>query len=345
MKKLTPAELNAFCEQVALMLGSGLALYDGLESMAESAKDTPAAELYRELSDRMSEVGSLYKILKDDGRWPRYLVEMVGIGERAGCLEEVMKKLAEYYEREDAFKAAIKTAIIYPIVLGVMMLVVLVVVIVRVLPVFSRLFRHMGTGETDYAQLTMRWGQIAGWSAVGLVGVATIFALTCAILMCTSARDSTVKMLKKTFKPIRNVGARLSITRATSVLSMLLSSGFPMEEALDLLPRVMEDEGAIDTMVRLRDRVKKGMPLTDALIASDLFDPMRCTLLRISTKMGNLSETIDRIAYTYQREADESIERLIAVVEPVTVAALCTILGIILLSLMAPMANLIAGIY
>ena len=61
-KGLSAAELSTFCGQVALILEAGLPLYDAL---------------------------------KTDGRWPEYLVEMVGIGERSGQLEKVMRGLEE----------------------------------------------------------------------------------------------------------------------------------------------------------------------------------------------------------------------------------------------------------
>ena len=91
---LSAAELSMFCGQVALILEAGLPLYDGMETLAEGEKNDSHADIYQAASRGVTETGSLYDSLKADGRWPEYLVEMVGIGERSGHLESVMRGLA-----------------------------------------------------------------------------------------------------------------------------------------------------------------------------------------------------------------------------------------------------------
>ena len=87
-KKKAPAsaEISSFCSQVALILGAGLPLYDGMETLAETSKGSEFADMYAEASKGVTETGSLYEALKRDGRWPAYLVEMTGIGEQTGYL-------------------------------------------------------------------------------------------------------------------------------------------------------------------------------------------------------------------------------------------------------------------
>ena len=90
--------------------------------------------MYQAASKGVTETGSLYQALKQDSRWPVYLVEMVGIGEQTGQLESVMNGLAEYYGREDRIRSAVVSAVTYPLVLSVMLvLIVGIIVLVRVL--------------------------------------------------------------------------------------------------------------------------------------------------------------------------------------------------------------------
>ena len=89
--RLSAAELSNFCGQVALILEAGLPLYDGMETLAGADSSSANAELYQAASRGVTNTGSLYEALKADGRWPDYLVEMVGIGEHSGQLEKVMR--------------------------------------------------------------------------------------------------------------------------------------------------------------------------------------------------------------------------------------------------------------
>ena len=120
---ISSAELSIFCGQVALILEAGLPLYDGMETLAETEKDNGNADMYQVASKGVTETGSLYDSLKGDSRWPSYLVEMVGIGERSGQLDKVMRGLETYYAREDRIRSSVVKAVTYPMVLGVMLVV------------------------------------------------------------------------------------------------------------------------------------------------------------------------------------------------------------------------------
>ena len=120
-RELDSAELSSFCSQVALILSAGLPLYDGMETLAETTKGSEYADLYENASKAVNETGSLYQALQRDDRWPTYLVEMTGIGEQTGQLENVMNDLSEYYAREDRIRSSVIGAVTYPLVLGVML--------------------------------------------------------------------------------------------------------------------------------------------------------------------------------------------------------------------------------
>jgi len=341
----SPAELNAFCAQVALMLGSGLPLYDGLEALAESAKGTPEAEFYHLMSENALETGSLYETLKRMGGFPRYLVEMTGVGERAGCLEKVMCGLALHYERENRIQSAIRSAITYPVMLGMMMMVVVLVMIVKVLPVFQRVLASMGVVLTESGRWMMRAGVIAGWTVLVLVCLMVAMVLVCVLLSRTAARERTFGTLKKLFPVFARLSRKLSSARAASVLSMLLSGGFPLSEALDLLPGVIDDAGAAKAVDTLRERMNRGDAFTDALAESELFEPLHGRMIRMGAAAGREDEVMDRLAKTYEEEAEDGVANLVAIIEPTLVALLCIVIGAILMAVMMPMAGIISSIF
>ena len=77
-KKISGAELSNFCGQVALILEAGLPLYDGMQTLAGADAKSSNADMYQAASRGVTETGSLYDALREDGRWPKYLVEMAG---------------------------------------------------------------------------------------------------------------------------------------------------------------------------------------------------------------------------------------------------------------------------
>ena len=339
-----PAELSAFCSQVALMLGSGMALYDGMEALANAAQGSAEAELYKSVSEGVTETGSLYEALKNDGRWPVYLTEMAAIGERTGRLEEVMNGLAEYYEREGRIRRAIVSAITYPIVLGVMMLLIVLVMILMVLPVFRRVLGSMGVAMTASGEMMMNLGVTVGWVVLAIVGIVVICVLACVILMGTGAREKTLEFLRRIFPPLNRISGRLASSRTASVLSMMLSGGFPLEEALQMVPAVLPDRAAANEVAAIRDKMGDGTSFADAVSQSKLFDPLHSRMIRMGVEAGREDQVMFKIAATYEEEVEEGIAGLVSIIEPSLVALLSIVIGAVLLSVMLPMAGIISSI-
>ena len=339
-----PAELSAFCSQVALMLGSGMALYDGMEALANAAQGSAEAELYKSVSDAVTETGSLYEALKSDGRWPAYLTEMAAIGERTGRLEEVMNGLAEYYEREGRIRRAIVSAITYPVVLGVMMLMIVLVMILMVLPVFRRVLGSMGVAMTASGEMMMNIGTNVGWCVLVLVGIVVICVLACVILMRTNAREKTLNFLKGIFPPLNRIIGRLSASRTASVLSMMLSGGFPLEEALQMVPSVLPDASAAAEVKAIREKMEDGTSFADAVSQSRLFDPLHSRMIRMGVEAGREDQVMVKIAATYEEEVEDGIAGLVSIIEPSLVALLSIVIGAVLLSVMLPMAGIISSL-
>ena len=184
-KKISSAELSIFCGQVALILEAGLPLYDGMETLAGADKESENAEMFRKASEGVTATGSLYEALKSDNRWPEYMVEMVGIGERSGHLESIMRGLESYYAREDRIRSSVVSAVTYPILLSVLLAVIVFILLWRVLPVFRRVLESMGVGLNETGAAMMKLGETVGWIVMVLVVVMVIAAITIIILLRT----------------------------------------------------------------------------------------------------------------------------------------------------------------
>ena len=341
---ISALELSGFCAEIALMLGSGMALYDGMEALAQTYENSGNAKLYASVSKGVTETGSLYEALKADGRWPTYMVEMTGIGERTGRLEEVMNGLAEYYERESRIRRAIVSAITYPVVLGVMMLLIVLIMILQVMPVFQRVLGSMGVAMTASGSLMMNIGTGIGWTMLVIVGVVVLAVLTCVILTRTSMKDKVLNGLRNMFVPVRNLSRKLASSRVASVLSMMLSGGFPLEESLELVPSVLNDNVAAGEVETLRKKMEDGTSFSDALTGSSLFDEMYNRMIRMGVAAGREDQVMERIARVYEEQVEDDIANLVSIIEPTLVALLSIVIGAILLSVMLPMAGIITSI-
>ena len=342
---MSSEELSSFCDQIALMLNSGMTLRDGIQMLSEDElKEGAKNHPYTDLLGIVEETGSLYEAMKaHEDRWPQYMLEMVGIGEETGRLEDIMVNLSNYYQREGRIRSAAVSAITYPLVLGVMLVVIIGILLWKVLPVFNRVLESLGVSNTG-DNFLMRFGSIAGWAVLGLIGVLVLFALIVIILLKTPYREKTLRFLRNLFPPVRRITEKLSSARVAGILGLMLSSGFPMDAALEMAPAALTDQDAIDKVNLIRDHMANGESFSEALSKSGLFADFHNRMLKIGAASGHEPQVMTKIAEIYEEQVEDDLARLISIIEPTLVALLCIVIGAVLLSVMLPMAGVLGSL-
>lgn len=341
---LSSAELSSFCGQVALILESGVPLYDGMETLAGADSRSANADLYASASQAVTATGSLYEALQADKRWPEYLVEMVGIGEQSGQLETVMRGLEEYYAREDRIRSSIVSAITYPVVLGVMLIVIVLILLWRVLPVFRRVLGSMGIAMTQTGATLMNIGTALGWIVLVIVALVLIAVIVAVILMRTGHRDRVLGALRKVVPSMGRLQKKLSASRVAGVLSMMLAGGFPTGEALEMTSKVLEDKSAAMKVNEIRAKLEEGQTFADAVTGTEIFEELQNRMITMGAATGREDQVLGKIAKLNEEQAEEDISRLVGIIEPTLVALLAIIIGAVLLSVMMSMAGILTSL-
>lgn len=341
-RKLSPEELSSFCEQIALMLDSGMTLYDGIEMLA--AEEGEGESLYGTLLAGMQNSGSLYEALRQGEGWPQYMVQMVGIGEETGRLEDIMQALTQYYEREGRIRSAASSAITYPLVLGAMLVVIILVLLWRVLPVFNRVLDSLGVGSTESGAVLMNLGATVGWVVLVLIGILGIAAMVCLLLMKTACKEKVLHLLQRLFPPLMKINRKLSSARVASMLSLMLSGGYPMESALEMAPYALTDKEAAQRVEGVRTAMENGATFTEALGQSKLFEDFYTRMIRVGAASGHEPQVMAKIAAIYEEQVEDGFTRLVGIIEPTLVALLSVVIGAILLSVMLPMAGILSNL-
>ncbi|MBQ6646251.1 MAG: type II secretion system F family protein [Clostridia bacterium] len=339
---LSAQELSSFCGQVALILEAGLPLYDGMETLAGADKNSDNADMYASASKGVTETGSLYDALKSDDRWPDYLVEMVGIGEKSGQLDKVMRGLEEYYAREARIRQSLVSAVTYPLVLGAMLVVIVLILLWRVLPVFKRVLNSMGIAATN--STLMNVGAALGWIVLVLVVLAAIAVIAALVLLRTKHREKVLGIVLRFFPSIKRLNRRLSASRVAGVLSMMLSGGFPTDEALEMTGKVLSDRDAAAKVEQIRAKLESGETFADSITQTELFDELHNRMITMGSATGKEDQVLAKLAALYEEQVEDDITRLVSIIEPTLVALLSIVIGAVLLSVMLPMAGILSSL-
>lgn len=343
-KLLSSDDISIFCAQIALILKSGIPLNEGIVAISENIEEKNGKAVISQISDTVANNGELHSALEQSGVFPDYMVNMVRIGEKTGKLEPVMDSLSYYYEREDDLKKRIQSAILYPTILVLMMCAVLTVLIVKVLPIFNDVFASLGSDMPVIATQLMNFGTSLGKYAYVILLVLAVLIVGLFYYAQTSVGTQRVGNLLSKLFFTRKLTAKIAAARFASVMSMMFSSGYHTDEALELASLIVNHTAVKQKVMNCRDLINKGHSFSDAVTQTQIFSGIYGRMVSIGVKTGSIDEVMKRLANIYNDQADEAIDKTVALVEPTLVGILCIVIGIILLTVMLPLMGIMSSI-
>lgn len=339
--RLEADELSILCEQISLILRSGLPLHDGVEALCENYRHTRLADRFEALNQTVLSTGSLYHGIVEAGIFPKYMSEMANIGERTGELDTVMNGLSLYYQREAKIRRAIVNAVTYPLILIAMMAALIAILVTRVLPIFEDVFRSLGidTASNPWISAGVGIGKV-----VLLVAGALIIIMLLVLLLMRADRSGHVRaFVYRHIAPMRRIQDQISASRFTSVMAMMLKSGFPLDESLALVGGVVSNAEVARRVEQCRASMQAGMAFPDAVEALGMFETLHCRMIRVGFQAGQTDQVMKKLAEIYEDKVDNAITRAVSLIEPSLVALMSVIIGAILLAVMLPLLSLMGG--
>ena len=327
--KLTNLEIASFCSEMAMILKSGISSLEGVDLLREDAQTKAEKELLDEIYQSVMNTGRLDQALEETKVFPEYLIRMTQIGEETGTLDEVMESLAEHYDREEAIRRSVRSAISYPLLMIGMMLVIIIILMTKVMPVFDQVFRQFGQEMTGFSRgILLAGNALSRYSAVFAVLLAVI---VCAGIYFTKTESGRKKMY--------HIGSRFA-----GGMSLALKSGLTPEQGMEFSENLIEDDDFRKKIAECKADMENGTDIAEALVKAGIFTGVYARMTSIAGKAGMMDEMMGRIADECEEEVDEKLSSMIAVLEPTLVIILSVIVGTILLSVMLPLLGIMSGL-
>jgi len=219
------------------------------------------------------------------------------------------------------------------------------VIIINVLPIFNDVFNQMGTQMSSFAVGIMEFGQIlSGASTVIFVSVCILIIFIALSYTVASVRLSMVSFFKNAFGE-KGIFKRISSARFAFAMAMAIESGIDADDSITMAARVT---GGGEILMKSAQKCKKllaeGAKLGDALTESGMFTSKNNRMLSIAQQTGTLPDVMGTIAQRSEETIRDEIDSMISKIEPTLVILTSTIVGIILLSVMLPLVNIMSTI-
>ena len=320
-------EIAAFCDQLSMIVSAGIPIYEGISILQEDAPEEETAEILSVISNSLDHGSSFCDALRETNVFPKYVLDMIGIGELAGKLEEVLNALTGYYKREESIQNSIKNAVTYPLLMIAMMLAVILVLIAKVLPVFHQIYMELGSDLTGFAGAMMRFSDALNQY---LFVIVIVLIAAAAGIFLISKSDAGQKFFKK-----RPLALSTAASRFANCMALALSSGLDTDQGLMLAEQLVK---------KCRDLTASGRGFAEAVLTSGIFSKIYTSMITIGFRTGSMDEVMHQISEEYEEETDKQIAKFISVLEPTLVIILSIFIGLILISFLLPLIGIMSSI-
>ena len=342
--KLDSAGISLFCESVAMMLAAGIQTDEAVGMLSEDIGDVALQATCESVYGRLCAGDTLAVAMKASGAFPRYAVDMVGVGEASGRLEEVLRSLGVYYDR---LFAKIRSSVGYPAALLCIMSIILAFTVIIILPVFEDVYVSMAGSLTDGSSGAVGVSVAIGWGALGITLICAIVAVGAAIACRSEAGRIAVMHLMEKFPATRPAMEQLAVSRFASALAAYTASGINTDEAMRRAIEVVEHEGLkvkATAAYGLMIDAESPRSLAQAISEAEVFEQIHARLLTIGTRSGSLDAALDRLSANFFDDAILQIDAAIDNIEPALAAFLTIAVGATLISVMLPLIGIMGSI-
>ncbi|MDD5017288.1 MAG: type II secretion system F family protein [Eubacteriales bacterium] len=344
-KELSSSELSSFSRQLALVVDSELSIQEGLSLIGEQTKSKVLKQLLIRTEARLNEGQSLSESFAQDiGVLPKFYIEMVAMGEQSGNLPKVLTRVADSYDKDAEISGKVVSAVTYPIILTVLMLGVIVLLFAEVLPMFDEVLSSLGGEMPGITLVFMSIGSFIRTYFYIIIAVIALIVLIVVLLRQTERGKEMLDALRLKTPIRRNIIKNTASIRFARSLAMLLRSGIGLAESVRMAGTTMMNSKIKALVLSAADKIEAGQKLKDALVSLELFPGLLLRILAVAESTGHTDDMLEKAADVMEEQLNERLTRLTTVLEPALIIVLSLIIGIVLISVILPVAKIMNAV-
>jgi len=334
-------DIVVFTRQFATMIDAGLPLVQCLDILAQQSDNKVLAKTIRAVKEEV-EAGSTFAaaLKKHPKVFTDLYCNMVAAGEVGGILDTILNRLATYMEKMLKLKSKIKGAMIYPSCIVAAAVLVTGILLVYVIPVFAELFGSFGQALPAPTQFVINLSN-ATIKYFWLIVASIIGSIVGLVMVSRTDRGRYwIDRFSLRIPVFGDLIRKSAIARFARTLGTLVSSGVPILDALTITGRTAGNKIVEAAVFATRNSISEGKTIAEPLTDSKVFPPMVCQMIAVGETTGALDQMLQKIADFYEDEVDNAVANLTALMEPMVILFLGTVIGGLVVSMYLPIFKL-----
>lgn len=340
-QKLPHNQLHLFTEQLAHLLAAGMTLDEALGILVKRLKHPRLGPLSRSLHQALVDGRSLSQAMRDFPRIfsPLY-VNMVSAGEASGALAEILRRLVIHLADIKALRDRVQQALVYPallVVAGTALIIVFMTVMVPQLTKFFTQTRQTLPPATQ-ALLNINYLLTHYWW-VAVIAIALLVGLFKVFTRTQEGRRAW-HMFVWRLPVVSSLIRYRFFAQFARTLGTLIANGVTLLRALELLEEISGNEYVRSKMIDVRRAVVDGATLSVALAEQEIFPELYIDMMSVGEQSGRFGDTMQIIADIYERELDTQVKTVSALIPPVVLLGIASIVGLVVYAILSAVFGL-----
>jgi len=328
---------------LSTLLYAGIPILESVESLSEESKGN---------------VKKLLEVVKDDlvqgknlsnsfAKFPQIFnkinINILKSSEESGTLEIALNDLKTSIRRDIEFTDKIKSALLYPAVLLVVFFSVLLVVLFVAIPKIASVFKNLRVTLPLPTKILIFVSHSLTTYTIPIF--ATLLGLILLIIWLYKTKRKSFLKIFSSLPFLSNIIREIDLTRFSRNLALLLNSGVPITTALELTQDVVMSKDIGEAIIHSKNLILSGGKLSEGFKKTKKAIPgIMIKIMEAGEKSGTLDKSMQDIADYMDYNVSNSLKTATTLLEPVILVLVGVFIGGIMLSIIAPIYNLIGQI-
>lgn len=335
--KVTQKDVIIFCRQFSTMIDAGLPIIQCLEILSSQAENPTFRKKLKEIKGDVESGSTLAESLKKHPQqFDKLFVNMIAAGEVGGILDTILQRLSAYMEKIAKLKAQVKGAMTYPIITIIIAILVVGVIMVFVIPVFQEMFASMGGALPTPTQIVVNMSEFTKRNVHFMIIAVVLTSVALKKMYATEKGEALLDDLTLRLPVFGFLLRKVAVAKFTRTMGTMLQSGVAILDALDIVAKTAGNKTIERAIYHTRAGISEGRTMADPLSESGVFPSMVCQMIAVGESTGALDIMLGKIADFYDEEVDQAVENLTAMIEPLMLVFLGTVIGGLVVAMYLP---------
>lgn len=339
-KSLTDKQKEVFYRELGVLLKSGVDFKKALEILSNQVTKKKEKDLILELKNKIVHGKSIYESMKESKQFSPYEFYSVQIGEETRKLEEVLFELQKYFNRKIQMRRQIVSVLTYPSIVMLVTFLVLYFMLNKVVPMFSSVFKQFGSELPKSTQYIIKISNHSGFIFTLLFFLIISFI----VFHIWSKEKLSYRKITSAFvlkiPYFGNLIRKIYISRFCQSMNLLITSKTTLLNSLSLTGKMIGFYPIEASLNEIKNDITKGSTLHESLKKHPIYETKLVSMVEVAEQINQLDTMFERLTEQYNEEINHQTKMIGVVLEPLIIIVIGAVVGIIMISMYAPMFDL-----